>query len=130
MIVFPALRKYGRISDPDVAPLIAHETAGRPYLPCYRGSSRLTPPQQCAEIAVLEWLEVQGLSADLEIDDAVPQKDGAVAVPVSWHAGQEVTGRLDARCESFEISRVDTCADLDEGPSASECWFVSRLIPH
>lgn len=130
VIVFPALRKYGRISDQDVAPLIADEAAGQPYLPCYRGSGTLTPPQQCAEIAVLEWLEVLGLSADLKIQDAVAQNDGAVVVPVYWHAGQECTGRLDARCETCEISRVDTCADLDDGPSASECWFVSRLIPH
>jgi hypothetical protein len=129
VIVFPALRKYGRISEQDVAPLIAYEATGRSYLPCYRGSGRLTPAQQCAEIAVLERLEVQGIGADLEIDDAVPQPDGAVVVPVSWRAGQRSTGQFDARCETREISRVDTCADLDEGPSVSECWFVSRLIP-
>jgi len=129
VIVFPALRKYGRVSEQDVAPLIAHEAAGRSYLPCYRGSGRLTPAQQCAEIAVLEWLEKQGISAELQIDDAVAQQDGAVVVPVSWYSGEGATGYLDARCETREISRVDTCADLDEGPSASECWFVSRLNP-
>lgn len=130
VIVFPQLRKYGRISDPDVAPLLAHEAEGRPYLPCYRGSGRLTPPQQCAEIAVLEWLEGQGLKADLEIGEAVSQHDGSVVVPVSWHAGQQGTRRMDALCETMEINRIDTCADLDDGPSVSECWFVSRLIPH
>jgi hypothetical protein len=129
VMVLPALRKYGRISEQDVAPLITQEASGRPYLPCYRGSGRLTPAQQCAEIAVLERLEKEGVGADLQIDDAVPQQDGAVVVTVSWQAEQASTGQFDARCETREIRRVDTCADLNEGPSVSRCWFVSRLVP-
>ena len=127
VIVFPALRKYGRISQDDVGPLLKHEAAGRPYLPCYRGSSRLTPVQQCAETAALKWLEEQELTATLTIDQTVHNQDGSVAIPVRWHHAGNIGGILEVRCEPREIYRADTCADLDEGATASECWFVTRL---
>lgn len=134
MMVFPALRKYGRISDRDVAPLLARESTGRPYLPCYRGCGTLTPAEQCAEIAVLEWLEGKGLrgeavTIDRDFGRARPQTDGSVWVSVRWSADGGCQGYMDVWCETRVIDRVDTCADLDEGPSASECWFASRLIP-
>ncbi len=59
-LLLPQLRKYGRIGDDDVLPLLESEARGRPYLPCYRGDSRLTPHQQCAQVAALEWLAAQG----------------------------------------------------------------------
>ncbi|WP_273426288.1 sucrase ferredoxin [Marinobacter sp.] len=127
VVVFPALRKYGRISQEDVGSLVEHEAAGRIYLPCYRGSSILAPVQQCAETAALRWLEEQKLAATLAIGETVHNQDGSVVVPIRWHHANEIGGILEARCETREVYRPDTCANLDEDPTASECWFVTRL---
>lgn len=129
MLVLPALRKYGRLSDQDVAPLMAQEAVGRPYLPCYRGSGRLTPAQQCAEIAVLEWLAQDGMAIDLEVEPALSHCHGSATIPVRWTDAQGHQGKVEVACETREITRVDTCADLAEGPSVSQCWFATRLSP-
>ncbi|MBU2955868.1 sucrase ferredoxin [Marinobacter sp. F3R08] len=43
VMVFPALRKHCRLTADDVPHLLQAESEDRPYRPCYRGDSTLTP---------------------------------------------------------------------------------------
>ncbi|MEP1215568.1 MAG: sucrase ferredoxin [Marinobacter sp.] len=129
VMVFPAMRKYGRVAPEQVLPLLEHEADGMPYLPCYRGQSMLTPAQQCAEIAALEWLEARKISARLSVRAESEGGEGSdVAVHVYWRA-EDASGVLVAQCGTTEVMRVDTCADLDEGPTTSVCWVVKDIRP-
>ncbi len=129
VMVFPAMRKYGRVAPEQVLPLLQHEADGIPYLPCYRGQSLLTPAQQCAEISALEWLEARNISARLSVMAESDSGEGNdVTVQVHWHA-DDASGVLVAQCGTTEVMRVDTCADLDEGPTTSVCWVVKDIRP-
>ncbi|MCE8015642.1 sucrase ferredoxin [Halomonas sp. MCCC 1A17488] len=127
-VAFPALRKYGRIATEDVLPLLEAEMADRPYLPCYRGDSRLSPVQQCAQVAALEWLASCGIHADVTV---APSSKGHELrqdwLQVRWRsAGDE--GRLAVRCEPRMLRRYDTCADLAVGPpAASQVWVATQV---
>lgn len=89
----------------------------------------LPPAQQCAEIAALEWLQTRKISAGLSV---MAESDGGegneVTVQVHWRA-DDTSGVLVAQCETTEVVRVDTCADLDEGPTTSACWVVKDIRP-
>lgn len=129
-IVFPALRKYGRIAAEDVVPLLESEVANRPYLPCYRGDSRLSPVAQCAQVAALEWLAFRGLRTD-DLHVAAPPDPEAMHcwLIVDWRTA-EAHGRLAVSCTRRTMERFDTCADLDAGsPSAAAIWEVTHLSP-
>lgn len=129
VMVFPAMRKYGRVAPEQVLPLLQHEADGVPYLPCYRGQSLLTPAQQCAEISALEWLQARNVSARLSVMAESGGGEGIdVTVQVHWRA-DDASGVLVAQCGTTEVMRVDTCADLDEGPTASVCWVVKDIRP-
>ncbi|WP_328187853.1 sucrase ferredoxin [Marinobacter sp. OP 3.4] len=130
LITFPSRRKYGRIGRDDTKALLEHEIRDRAYLPCYRGNGRLTPAQQCAETAALEWLARQEINAEDLVVEPVPAEQSGpdVEVRVRWTSGPD-TGVLVAQCVQREIQRVDTCADLDEGPTSSWCWMVSAIAP-
>lgn len=129
VMVFPSMRKYGRVAPEQVLPLLQHEAEDIPYLPCYRGQSLLTPVQQCAEVSALEWLEAHQISASLSVMAEFDCGDGKnVTVQVNWSA-DDASGRLVAQCGTTEVMRVDTCADLDEGPTASVCWVVKDIRP-
>lgn len=127
-VVFPALRKYGRIAEEHVVPLLESEARDLPYLPCYRGDSRLAPIQQCAQVAALRWLEARGIRADnLEVDEA-PDEAPRCRVDVRWRAGGR-HGRLSVSCESRTLLRHDTCADLAEGdPTPSRVWVATGTV--
>ncbi|MDT8896017.1 sucrase ferredoxin [Halomonas sp. I1] len=124
-LLLPQLRKYGRIGDDDILPLLESEARGRPYLPCYRGDSRLTPRRQCAQVAALEWLAARGLEADIEVmddtDEADAPDDTYRELRVAWHTTHQ-SGRLTITCHALELLRHDTCADLPNGPSPSRVW--------
>jgi hypothetical protein len=127
-VVFPALRKYGRIAPPDVLPLLESEMAGRPYLPCYRGDSRLGPVQQCAQVAALEWLAARGIQAVVSMSQT---SEAATSRPwrlrVDWR-GESASGRLEVTCETKMLRRYDTCADIAAGPpSASQVWVATSI---
>lgn len=126
VLVLPSLRKYGRIAPVDITPLLACETANRPYLPCFRGHGGLSPAQQCAEIAVLERLSARGITATTRVDAGESRGESRAIVPVHWHSG-EASGTLVAHCEVRTIQRIDTCADLEEGPTPSLCWFAVHV---
>ena len=129
IMVFPAMRKYGRVAPEQVLPLLQHEADGLAYLPCYRGQSLLTPAQQCAEISALEWLSDRNIRAELSVGPEAASHDSKeVTVQVDW-ASKGDSGALKARCGTMEVMRVDTCADLDEGPTASLCWVVKNIRP-
>jgi len=126
-VVFPALRKYGRIGAGDVVPLLESEAANRPHLPCYRGDSRLSPVQQCAQVAALKWLAARGIQAELEV--SAPPDPGVTRcrILVDWRAA-ESRGRLAVQCGRRIIERFDTCADLDAGASSpAQTWEVIGL---
>lgn len=127
-VVFPALRKYGRIDHPDVLPLLESEMADRPYLPCYRGDSRLSPAAQCAQVAALEWLAFRGLKADDLQVAALPDPEAThCRLIVDWRAA-ETHGRLAVSCTRRTVERFDTCADLDAGTSQpSRVWEVADI---
>ena len=129
IMVFPSMRKYGRVAPEQVLPFLQHEADGLPYLPCYRGQSLLTPAQQCAEISALEWLSDRNICAALSVGPEASCDDSKeVVVQVDW-ASNDDSGALTARCGTMEVVRVDTCADLDEGPTASLCWVVKNIRP-
>lgn len=114
-VVFPALRKYGRIASEDVVPLLESELANTPYLPCYRGDSRLTPVQQCAQVAALEWLADRRVKAvALTISEPPDAQARSGQLMAEWHADED-SGRLVVTCQGRPLQRFDTCADLDAG---------------
>ncbi|WP_435104419.1 sucrase ferredoxin [Arhodomonas sp. AD133] len=129
-VLLPRLRKYGRIAPADVLPLLRAEAAGRPYLPCYRGDSRLPPPAQCAEVAALQWLQARGHTGDVSVeppDDDVT--DDALRIRVHWRADSH-GGRLLVTCRAMTLKRHDTCADYGEGPpSPSTVWHAVHIEP-
>lgn len=130
VMIFPSMRKYGRVAPEQVLPLLEHEADGVPYLPCYRGQSLLTAAQQCAEISALEWLQARKIRARLSVMSAssAGNDEEPVNVRISWVADDDC-GILVARCGTKEVIRVDTCADLDEGATASACWVVEDIRP-
>lgn len=126
-VVFPALRKYGRIGDEDVLPLLESEMAGRPYLPCYRGDPRLSPIQQCAQVAALEWLAARGLHGDVSVVESSGEESSQWRLDVDWRS-TNATGRLAVSCEPRMLRRYDTCADLAAGPpAASQVWVATQV---
>lgn len=128
-LVFPALRKYGRIPPDDVIPLLESEAAGRPYLPCYRGDSRLSPLEQCAQVAALEWLAERGEPATALEVVGVEERTERARVTLAWRDREG--GELSITCETREVLRLDTCADIDDGgPSLSRVWQATAIEPH
>ncbi|WP_136248795.1 sucrase ferredoxin [Halomonas borealis] len=131
-LVLPALRKYGRITPAEVPGLLEAEGEDRPYLPCYRGDSRLTPVEQCAQVAALEWLAARGHHARASVEDALIDDDGdddgsRRRLPVRWQAGEQ-EGRLVVSCLESELIRHDTCSDADAGPpTPSRVWRATRI---
>lgn len=128
VMVFPALRKYGRIGEADVLPLLRQESRGRPYLPCYRGDSRLTPAQQCAQVAALTWLEARGLAAEVVIEDEAGD-ERTRRLTLGW-TGENRQGRLGVACRAERLVRLDTCADLEgDGATPSLVWRATDVEP-
>ena len=124
VILLPTLRKYGRVTNEHVAPLLQSEARGQPYLPCYRGDSRLSPVQQCAQVAALMWLHARGIEAQLTVGQAADHTDeGQRLLRVAWRSG-ETQGRLRIACRASELVRHDTCADYETGAQASTVWHA------
>lgn len=129
VMVFPALRKYGRLTDEDVPRLLQAESENRPYLPCYRGDSTLTPPEQCAQVAALVWLEMQGTHGSVTVKGET-KRLGAnrLIVPVHWRTAHQ-TGWLEVTCRASELIRHDTCADYArDGAQPSQVWHATHII--
>lgn len=127
-VVFPALHKYGRIAPEDAPFLLAREMAGRPYLPCYRGDSRLSPMQQCAQVAALKWLAARGIEGEVSVAQPNDEHEASQGwLTIQWRDGNN-TGQLAVYCEPRILRRYDTCADLDAvSPSASQVWVATQV---
>ena len=123
VILLPTLRKYGRVSLEHVAPLLQSEARGQPYLPCYRGDSRLSPVQQCAQVAALMWLHARGVEARITIEEMPAQRDGERVLRARWY-GDDRQGCLRVTCRASELVRHDTCADHETGAKASSVWHA------
>lgn len=120
-MVLPELRKYGRMFPRDVAPFLASEARGVPYLPCYRGNSRLPPYGQTAEAAVID---AYGAGPDLPAVTGWREAAGEVLVHVA-HRG--VT--LEVRCRAERFDNAGTCRVLDaeEAVTPRDGWHVVEL---
>ncbi|MFB4203988.1 hypothetical protein KBTX_03118 [wastewater metagenome] len=130
-MVFPSTRKYGRIGEADILPLFEAERCDRPYPPCYRGNSALTPLEQCAEVAALNWLARRDIHARVETACADPETEGegAATVRVRWRSAR-AQGQVAVTCVTGTVSRFDTCADIGpDGPTASAVWLARHIEP-
>ncbi|MGQ7247812.1 sucrase ferredoxin [Halomonas sp. V046] len=124
-ILLSPVRKYGRIDPGQALALLRREAKGRRYLPCYRGSSALTPVQQCAELAALEHLASVGHDALVEIT-ADQGDDHQRTLTLAWR-DDTAQGELRVECRAQTVMRLDTCADLDEGPTPSLVWIAQDI---
>ncbi|MEM9798214.1 MAG: sucrase ferredoxin [Pseudomonadota bacterium] len=115
-------RKYGRITPIHAVPLLAAEAEGRPYLPCYRGASDLTPQAQAAEVAGLRALAKAGHWGVADVTplggpDHAPRF--AVALEGAW---AEVT------LVQNTVADHGACTDLHAGnaPEPRTVWHASE----
>ena len=129
VMVFPALRKYGRLAADDIPRLLQAEAEDRPYLPCYRGDSTLTPPEQCAQVAALAWLEKRGMRGGVSVKGEARRVDAhRLSVPVRWQTAQR-EGWLEVTCRASELIRHDTCADYErDGAKPSQVWHAIHVV--
>ncbi|WNL43177.1 sucrase ferredoxin [Halomonas sp. PAMB 3264] len=125
LVVLPRVRKYGRLRPEQVLPFLRAEASGRRFLPGYRGDSRLTPAQQCAEVALLERLEFEAPFSQLMLTNDQGDEQQRT---LRWQCEQGGhTTTFEVQCQSMALLRVDTCADLDQGPTESLVWQATRI---
>lgn len=131
VIVLPNVRKYGRITPAQTLPFLQAEAAGQRYLPGYRGDSRLTPAQQCSQLAALTYLSSYNSTQSEHrqpqltlIDDSGDEQERLIKW--QWQRGQ-TQGQLNVRCQAVTIMRVDSCSDLEQGPTESVVWREIEL---
>lgn len=125
IIVLPNVRKYGRITPEQALPFLKAEADGERYLPGYRGDSRLTPAQQCSQLAALNKISTQNGQPHLTLTDDVGDEQERL-ICWQWQHG-DTHGQLSVRCHAVTILRVDTCADLEKGPTESVIWQAIKV---
>lgn len=130
-LVFPSLRKYGRIGPEDIEPLLASERLYRPYLRCYRGDGALTAAQQVAEVEARRQLAEQGIYPQrLAVLAEQGGADQTLAVTLAWHS-QDAQGEHTVVVKPWVVNRFGTCADIDEGlpPDRHETWLpITQVV--
>ncbi len=123
IIVLPKIRKYGRITPEQALPFLQAEAKGQRFLPGYRGDSSLTPAQQCSQLAALQHVSTEDYQPRLTLLEDTGDEQERV---MRWQ--QEDNQRcLTVTCRAFTIMRVDTCADLEQGPTESVVWQVVEI---
>ncbi|KPQ20907.1 sucrase ferredoxin [Halomonas sp. HL-93] len=120
LILLPQVRKYGRISPDQTLPFLHAEAKGQRYLPGYRGDSRLTPVQQCSQLAALTHLSSDDEQPHLTLRNETGDEQERW-LHWQWQRSDD-QGELSIRCQATTIMRVDTCADLEQGPTESVIW--------
>ena len=120
VIVLPNVRKYGRITPEQALPFLQAEARQQRFLPGYRGGSQLTPAQQSAEIAALTQLSTEARQPTLALISDHGD-DQAREIRFQWRLDQW-QGELTVHCQATTLRRVDTCADLAQGPTESTVW--------
>ncbi|AQU81537.1 MULTISPECIES: sucrase ferredoxin [unclassified Halomonas] len=122
LILLPNVRKYGRVTPAQALPFLQTEANGQRYLPSYRGNSQFTPAQQCAELAALTHLSTDQHQPQLTLlDDSGSEQERLIRW--QWQRGN-AQGQLSMRCQATTIMRVDTCADLEQGPTERNVWRI------
>lgn len=129
LMTFPAGRKYGRLEPGQVDAFLHAVALDRPYLPAYRGFSQYSPVRQCAEVACLKWLEARGIDGLVDLQrEKVDEEGGCSHSRWHWQAGDR-EGWLDVTCETSNVFRYDTCADMTgEAPAASRVWRATEVV--
>ncbi|RTR00819.1 sucrase ferredoxin [Halomonas nitroreducens] len=125
IILLAPVRKYGRITPEQALPFLQAEARGCRFLPGYRGDSRLTPAQQCAQLAALTSLEPRYPAARLTLQEDTGDEHRRRLL-WRWERA-DAQGRLQVVCETTTIRRVDTCSDLHDGPSDSLVWQATEV---
>ncbi|ABC30206.1 uncharacterized protein conserved in bacteria containing thioredoxin-like domain [Hahella chejuensis KCTC 2396] len=126
-LVFPDMRKYGRIEPERARPLLESEMDNLPYLPCFRGDSTLTPIQQIAEIEARKRIGAEGHQpTQLEIVAEQSHGEEQAEIAFSWRT-DTAQGRLLIRLEAASFRRYDMCSDIDAdtGPTDRRTWRAS-----
>ncbi|MFG1496865.1 sucrase ferredoxin [Saccharospirillum sp. HFRX-1] len=123
-LMFPALRKYGRIEPEQAGALLQAELADQPYLPNYRGDGRLSPAQQVADVAAREHLQSAGtVPLNIELTELPASRAGGLDFHAHWQS-VSAEGALYVQLEAITSVRYGTCADIDEGlpPAVYDTW--------
>ncbi|WLQ16400.1 sucrase ferredoxin [Hahella aquimaris] len=129
-LVFPDLRKYGRIEPERARPLLESEMSDLPYLPCFRGNSALTPIQQIAEVEARKRLGAEGHQpTQLEIVTEQSHGEERAEIAFSWRS-DTAHGRLVIHLETASFLRYDMCSDIDAGagPTERRTWRGSAAL--
>ena len=106
VMVMPAMRKYGRMTPEDAAPLLAAEAEDRPYLSHYRGASHLDPAAQVAEVTALSAMTLTGPYRPARLTEInTPGSDRRFTVAVAGHAA-------DILCHSDTVRTYGACTEL------------------
>ncbi|WP_447956113.1 sucrase ferredoxin [Vreelandella sp. EE7] len=125
VILLPNARKYGRITPEQTLDFLQTEANGLRFLPGYRGGSQLTPAQQSAELALLERLSTQASQPQLTLLD---ESGGEHERTLRWRCEQQgAQSEAQVHCQATPLMRVDSCADLDQGPTESLVWRATHL---
>lgn len=130
-LVFPALRKYGRLEPEQALALLESERRDRPFLPSYRGDGALSPLVQIVDIAARNQLLSDGIEPhQVEILNETPLADGQVHYQVRWQT-DDAAGELSLELEPITVHRYGTCADIDDAipPTAHDTWQPLRVQP-
>lgn len=120
LILLPKVRKYGRIRPDQALPFLCAEAKSQRYLPSYRGDSQLTPVQQCSQLAALCHLSNDGRQPLLTLLEEEGGEQERL-LRWQWQLGQ-TQGQITVHCQATTIMRVDTCSDLEQGPTKSVVW--------
>ncbi|WP_108126181.1 sucrase ferredoxin [Saccharospirillum mangrovi] len=123
-LVFPALRKYGRIEPEQALALLESERRDQPFLPSYRGDGTLGSVAQIVDIAARNQLQTDGIEPNqIEILTETPLANGQVRYQVRWQT-EAAAGELRIELEPITSHRYGTCADIDDAiaPIAHATW--------
>lgn len=130
-LVFPALRKYGRIEPEQATALLDTERRDQPYLPCYRGDAALSPAQQIADIEARNQLQRVGIEpCRVSIVAEQSHDNGDQHFEMRWQTSDS-SGNLNIELNPITTVRYATCADIDAGepPVEHPTWQPQVVDP-
>lgn len=126
VIVLPARQRYGRLDAQSAPHFLAALEKGEIYLPLYRGRPDLSPAEQVAEMALLDFARTHRVSANIAL---IGSPEPA--------AGQRDTMQMSGRVGDSEISMIlaasvyhvyGRCSAIGaKPPEASRRWKVVSM---
>ena len=123
VMVMPAMRKYGRMTPVEAAPLLAAEAEDHPYVAHYRGASHLEPAAQVAEVTALAAIAPTGPHRPARLTETdTPGPARRFTVLVAGHAA-------DILCRPDTVCTYGACTDLhaDTPPEDKQIWRGETL---